>query len=174
MEPNAIQCDHNKRKGGFTVDWNTIKAEYIAGGISYRELAEKYGVSESTLKKKAAKEKWTELRNQAGTETELKIVDTISEEQADTAVSAVSLINDSAMNMLKQIADETAKGVNANKIKAYSLALNRLKDVLNIKSDIDEEEQRARINNLNRQAEKDNTDKTVALVLDEELEEYAL
>ena len=56
------------------MDWKRIKAEYIAGGTSYRKLAEKYKVSFSTLRKVAAKEQWTELRNIAGAkrDTELK------------------------------------------------------------------------------------------------------
>ena len=42
-------------------DWKKIKSEYIAGGTSYRRLAEKYGVSFSTLRGIAEREKWTEL-----------------------------------------------------------------------------------------------------------------
>ena len=44
------------------MDWQTIKAEYVAGGTSYRKLAAKYDVPFSTLKRVAAKEKWCELR----------------------------------------------------------------------------------------------------------------
>ena len=45
--------------------WRAIKAEYIASTISYRKLAEKYGVSRTTLERKAKEERWTELRRQA-------------------------------------------------------------------------------------------------------------
>jgi transposase-like protein len=154
-------------KGGITVDWNTLKAEYIAGGISYRELAEKHGVSESTLKKKAAKERWAELRNQAGTETELKIVDSISDINAEKAVSAASLISEAAMNFLMKIAEESLKIKEGKldkdittKYSEYALALSRFKDVLDIKSEKDIEEQQARIDNLRKQARGDGTDDT--------------
>ena len=163
----CYNCIVTTTKGGITVDWNTLKAEYIAGGVSYRELAEKHGVSESTLKKKAAKERWAELRNQAGTETELKIVDSISDINAEKAVSAASLISKAAMNFLKQIAAESVKLVNGEtdadyrtKYSEYALALQRFKDVLDIKSEKDIEEQQARIDNLRKQAEKDGTDDT--------------
>ena len=32
-----------------SVDWKAIKAEYIAGGISYQKLAEKYGVENTVI-----------------------------------------------------------------------------------------------------------------------------
>ena len=40
------------------VDWLTIRNDYINGGGSYRKLAEKYGVSFSTLEKRAREENW--------------------------------------------------------------------------------------------------------------------
>ena len=47
------------------VNWNKIRAEYIGGGISQRKLAKKYGVSETTLMKKANAEGWHGLRADA-------------------------------------------------------------------------------------------------------------
>ena len=44
------------------INWAKIKAEYIAGGISQRKLAAKYGVSETTVMKKAAAESWSKLK----------------------------------------------------------------------------------------------------------------
>ena len=46
-------------------DWNAIRSEYIGGGISQRELAEKYGVSEAYLIQKANKEQWRKDRDEA-------------------------------------------------------------------------------------------------------------
>lgn len=152
-------------KGGFTVDWNTLKAEYIAGGISYRELAEKHGVSENTLRRRAAKEKWRQERHKSDTKTTQKIIDIVSDENAEKAVSAASLISEAAMNFLKQIAAESIKLINGEidsecrtKYSEYALALSRFKDVLDIKSEKDIEEQQARIDNLRKQAQKDDTD----------------
>lgn len=60
------------------VDWDKIKAEYLQGGTSYRKLADKHGVSYSTLRDRAVKEEWTKLRddvrNKAGTKAVQKIV----------------------------------------------------------------------------------------------------
>lgn len=43
-----------------SADWNAIRAEYIAGGISTRKLAEKYSVSYNTLKYRAKVEHWSD------------------------------------------------------------------------------------------------------------------
>ena len=64
-------------------DWNAIKAEYIAGGISQRKLAEKHGVSFNTLKDRANAEKWNRLReqthNKITTKAQQKAADTIAD-----------------------------------------------------------------------------------------------
>lgn len=44
------------------MDWSAIKTEYVSGKATYRELAKKYGVSFSTLQKRAKEEKWSEGR----------------------------------------------------------------------------------------------------------------
>ncbi|WP_407382806.1 hypothetical protein [Ruminococcus sp.] len=75
------------------------------------------------------------------------------------------------MNMLKQIANETVNGVKTEQITAYSRAIKQLKEVLDIKSEKDMEEQQARIDNLRRQAESTGTDDDVEFVLDE-VKEY--
>lgn len=44
-------------------DWNAIKSEYITEDISYRKLADKWGVSFRTLADHARKESWNKERN---------------------------------------------------------------------------------------------------------------
>jgi 3-methyladenine DNA glycosylase AlkD len=46
-------------------DWNAIRTEYICGDSSQRKLAEKYGVSEAYLMKKAHQEHWKKSRDEA-------------------------------------------------------------------------------------------------------------
>jgi CRISPR/Cas system-associated protein endoribonuclease Cas2 len=45
-------------------DWEALKTEYVTTDISSRSLADKYGVSRSTLMKRAASEKWSDARKQ--------------------------------------------------------------------------------------------------------------
>lgn len=46
------------------IDWVPIRAEYIAGTVGYRKLAEKYSVSENALSARAKKEDWPQQRKQ--------------------------------------------------------------------------------------------------------------
>ena len=124
-------------KGGFTVDWNTLKAEYIAGGVSYRELAEKHGVSESTLRKRAAKEHWSELRNKAGTEMEQKIVDKTAEDSANKAVELSTRIDDIAdklLNKIERAVDELdihlVKSITKEKVVEYNSKTKPIKETI--------------------------------------------
>lgn len=137
------------------MDWNKIKAEYIAGGTSYRKLAEKYGISRSKLQARATKEKWVDLQSQTQAKTESKIVDAISDKDAKVATDIV----DVADRLLKEIYGMLGSGVtNAQSIKSLTSALKDIKEIKGYKSDLDMEEQRERINKLRREAQDNNQD----------------
>lgn len=68
------------------VSWRKIKAEYIAGGISQRALAEKYGVSVRTIERRAQKERWTSKRRDADGKTVEKVAEKKAEAVADNAI----------------------------------------------------------------------------------------
>jgi len=63
------------------VDYNMLKAEYIAGGVSLRALADKYNVSKSSLEKRAAREKWSEIKQQTGSKLAEKLAESVSDAQ---------------------------------------------------------------------------------------------
>lgn len=69
------------------VNWRKIKAEYIAGGISQRAIAEKYGISQATVERRAKKEKWTDKRRQAEGKSIEKVTEKTADEVADNAVT---------------------------------------------------------------------------------------
>lgn len=69
------------------MSWRKIKAEYIAGGISQRALAEKYGVNRNLLMRNAQKEKWKEKRDRAEAKALEKVEQKTAEEVADNAVT---------------------------------------------------------------------------------------
>ena len=68
------------------MSWRKIKAEYIAGGISQRALAEKYGISLATVERRAKKEKWTTKRREAEGKSIEKVTEKKAEAVADNAV----------------------------------------------------------------------------------------
>jgi DNA repair ATPase RecN len=135
-------------------DWKRIKAEYIAGGTSYRKLAEKYDVPFGTLRRVAKQEGWTQKRTQVEHETSTKIVDAISDREAKNALDVI----DVADKLLVRIADSADKimVLNTQGLKNLTSALKDLKDIKGYKSAKDLEEQEARIAKLRREAEKYN------------------
>ena len=67
-------------------DWKRIKAEYIAGGISQRAIAEKHGVPFGTLQKRARVEKWNAKRRNAEEKAVEKVTQKTAEAIADNAI----------------------------------------------------------------------------------------
>ena len=83
------------------MNWRKIKAEYISGKESQRALAEKYGVSRSTLIRRANKEHWTQKRKAAETEAEKKVQQKTAEIVSDNAV----LLERAKTGLLRRIVD---------------------------------------------------------------------
>lgn len=138
------------------MDWNRIKAEYIAGGTSYRKLCTKYGVSRTTLQRKAKDEKWPDLRSQAEAKAETRIVEDISKKNAKIDEKYYSLV-DKLMQRAEEVVENTPVW-SVNALKEMATTLKYLKECKGVKSDIDLREQEARIKNLEKQAaEDDNT-----------------
>jgi lambda repressor-like predicted transcriptional regulator len=138
------------RKGRLSVDWKRIKAEYIAGGTSFRKLAEKYSVSFSTLRKVAAKEQWTQLRNNAGSKRDTVLAEKIGTENAKIDEKYYRLVD-----KLMSKAEETIDGLDVwsvTALKEMSTALKNFKECKDIKSEADKLEQTARIAKLQREA----------------------
>ena len=68
--------------------WATVKAEYIAGGISMRKLAKKHGISPDVLMQKACREKWTADRDKVISEGLAKVQQKASQSIADSVTTA--------------------------------------------------------------------------------------
>ncbi len=132
------------------MDWKRIKAEYIAGGTSYRKLAEKYGVSFSTLRKVAAKEKWTDLRNKAGAKADTDLVNKVGGNNANKAIK-IDKVADKLLNKINTLIDTVH---DTQGIKHISSALKDIKEIKGVKSSADMREQEARIAKLQKEAEK--------------------
>ena len=73
------------------MNWHKIRAEYIAGGISQRKLAKKYGIPFSTLQKRAQREEWGENRRGAMVIVAENAVQKTAEVVADNATLAAGI-----------------------------------------------------------------------------------
>lgn len=136
-----------------TIDYSKLKKEYLSSSISQRNLAAKYGVPYGSLRKVAAKEQWTELRNKARTKADAKFIDAISDKEAQTAVDIVS-VADKLLGKISELMDTMV--VDTQSFKQLTSALKDLKEIKGYKSDADMREQEARIEKLRREAERDN------------------
>ena len=138
------------------MDWKKIKAEYIAGGTSYRKLAQKYDVKLSALRNVAEKEKWVELKAQAQHKSNTKIVESVSEMEAKKAVDII----DVADKLLEKIGTLAEMVGDADSIKKLTSAIKDLKDIKGIKSEADIREQEARIAKLQKEAQEEDNSTT--------------
>lgn len=88
-------------------DWVSIKAEYVAGGISTRAIAEKYDVSYNTLRKHAEKEGWASDRKKHGrkvaAKVSQKVATTVAIREADRLTRLLS-ISDTLSDKLEEAA----------------------------------------------------------------------
>ncbi|MEE0896946.1 MAG: hypothetical protein U0L88_04885 [Acutalibacteraceae bacterium] len=156
------------------MDWNKLKAEYIAGGTSYRKLAEKYkdeGVTFNNLKLVAKKEEWAKLRKQAMDKATTKMVNTV----ANDISKKNTKINDVADKLLDKISSllDDFEMLDTQGIKHLTSSLKDIKDIKGIKSDIDLREQEARIDKLRKDAMEEQTDTSVIVKFKGDIEEWS-
>lgn len=152
-------------------DWKKIKAEYIAGGTSYRKLAEKYEVKLSALRNVAEKEKWVELKAQAQHKTNIKIIDSVSNKEAKKAVNIID-VADKLLDKISEIIDEVV--TDTQSIKHLTSALKDLKEIKGFKSDADMREQEARIAKLQREVDAGSElPENITVTIKGDLDEYS-
>ena len=131
--------------GDMAVDWLAIKTEYINGGISYRKLAEKYGVSFNTLKERAIAEEWTKLKaeqhHKTTTKTQQKTAEKIVAAEVDRVTNLLNLTDTAqeqigiAFGQLCIFVDKygdvhDTDVVDVGKLKTLVSSLKDIKDIL--------------------------------------------
>lgn len=152
-------------------DWDAIKTEYITGNISYRKLAEKYGIQYSVVANRGRHEKWPEERDRYNIRKRSKTLERISSQEAARAAKIFG-VADKLLLKIERMADSD-KALNGKDIRALTAAVKDLKEIHGVKTALEREEQQARIDVLRRQADKENTGKEpITVVMGEELEEY--
>ena len=151
------------------MDWNKLKREYIQGNTSYRKLAEKYSVSLTVLKTRAAKERWVDLKAQARAKADTKIVEAEANNQAER-MSRLLSVTDKLLDVVEKAVNEfnTEELVlDKSTLKSLSGAIKDIKEIQGIKSAIDIREQEARIANLQKQAQaEDNKPNEITITIE--------
>ena len=158
------------------MDWKQLKREYIAGGTSYRKLAAKYNANLSVLKRIARDEDWVGLREQCKSKAATKIVEIESDKQANRMKRLLD-VSDKLLQAVEDAVDAFQTGellLDKGALKSLSGTIKDIKDIQSIKSELDIEEQKARIAILKKQAAADEAvDRDIKVVISTELEEYS-
>lgn len=157
-------------------DWKKIKAEFIRGGVSYRKLADKYGVSFSTIQKVGASEKWTDLRKKSGRRAEEKTVELIASQEAEKAVDIEDTLREAAMILAGKIIDGLSDGtyVKASDVRDVTIAMKNLREIAGARARKDLGEQQARIDKLRHDTQdKDAGDNEIRIVISDTAKEYS-
>lgn len=153
-------------------DWQAIKTEYITTDTSYRKLAEKYGIHYKVISDRGKDEKWVELRSQYRDKTLTKTLSKISAQEADRA-ARIHRVADKLLRKIEAMVDSD-EVISEKGIRSLTAAVKDLKEIQGVRSDIDRQEQEARIANLRRQAEKNDAGNNDGLtVILEGVDEYA-
>lgn len=151
------------------IDWQAIKTEYITTSTSYRKLADKYGVSYQAICHRSKEEGWIAQREQHLNDTTSKTLDKISQQKANRAAK-IQTVADKLLNKIEAMVDR--QGMQAKDVRSLVAAVKDLKEIQSIKSELDEKEQKARIANLEKQAEKDDGISAPTLVVEGLPEEF--
>ena len=136
-------------------DWQAIKTEYITTETSYRKLAQKHGIGYQAICHKSKEEGWIDQREQYRNETLTKTVEVIAEQEVDRA-RRILTVADKLLDKIEAMVDAAEPmDISPKSIRSLTAAVKDLREIQGIKSELDSEEQRARIANLRKQAEKD-------------------
>ena len=153
-------------------DWQAIKTEYITTDTSYRKLAQKYGVSTTQICNVGRDEKWVEQREQYLNKTTARTLEKISQQEANRAAKIHSVADKLLLKIEAMV--ESEEPLDTKGIRALTAAVKDLKEIQSIKSALDEQEQRARIANLQKQADKEDDNKEpIQVIIGGDLSEYS-
>ena len=153
-------------------DFKKIKAEYIRGGVSYRKLAEKHGVSFSSIRRRAEKEKWTDLRKKSSRKADEKIALSVASQEAER-VSGIETVADMLLQKIMEGVKDGTLIVDTQSIRHITSSLKDLRDIKGYKSELDMQEQLARIEKLRKDVEEDGADKEIKVTIGGDLEVYS-
>ena len=148
-------------------DWKAIETEYITTNTSYRKLADKYGIDQATISRKAKKEDWVSKRQHHVSKTQAKVL-TADIKQKVSRAERLQSVTDKLLSKVEAVIDSGEFTVmDTQGMKHLSGVLKDIKEIQMIKSQKDMEEQEARIAKLRKEAEKEEEQsKDVTIVIE--------
>lgn len=151
-------------------DWQIIEAEYITAGTSYRKLAEKYGLDQATIARKAKRGNWVSKHQQYLNETSAKIVENDQQAKLDRA----NALTEAADLLLEKVvaAMSEARVLAPTAASNYANALRNIREIQAIRTPEEIEEQKARIEKLRKDTERGDQSASITVTLEGGMAEY--
>jgi tRNA-dihydrouridine synthase len=147
-------------------DWKAIETEYITTNTSYRKLADKYGIDQATISRKAKKEDWVSKRQHHLSKMQAKVL-TADIKQKVSRAERLQGVADKLLNKVEVLIDSGGFAtMDTQSLKHLSGVLKDIKDIQMIKSQKDLEEQDARIAKLRKEAEKEEQNHDVTITIE--------
>lgn len=152
-------------------DWAKIKAEYIRDqSSSYRSLAKKYGLTKDAICNRAKAEGWIALRRQRIDKTATAVVDACATKEAEKAIKIYEAADLAILAITEKLSNWDE--LDAQDIRSLTGALKDIAAVKGIQTDAERREQEARIAKLRREAEREDEDKGIEIVVPDELKRF--
>ena len=89
-------------------DWRKIKTEWLKGGKTYAELARKHGIAEKTIRNRAYKEGWKNLKGQVADKVETELCARVARarvSELEKLIEANDRMIDVTLSLVTQIAE---------------------------------------------------------------------
>jgi len=128
-----------------TAEWRKIRIEYVKGKTTYAKLAEKYNISASNIRKRAANEGWRKKKNKLDAKVEQKVLERACDARAEE-FALIAQVNDRMSDVLSNLVNFVAsqppnryddlRGVESL-TKAIAQVVQTKRDLYNVPTEID-------------------------------------
>lgn len=146
--------------------WAAMRTEYAQdAACSYRKLEARYGIGRATIAARGREEDWEGLRKAYLAKSAPAMVDALVDRQVERA-KRVHSIADTMLDKLEAAMEEydIADMLKDKRgLQALTGALRTLKEIQDVRCVLDDEEQRARIAALRKQAEREETSSEITV-----------
>ena len=111
-------------------DWETIRAEYIASDISYKDLSEKYGVSYRQITQRGRDEDWAGGREKRRKKIANKAIDIAAKESAERQARSMTNLMAAADKLSQRLISDVDMLDGARDVSDIAKALKYAADTL--------------------------------------------
>ena len=118
------------------MDWIKIKNEYINGNISYRKLAEKYGISTTAICNRAKAEKWVDLKKKQLNKTCTKVIQKTADKIVDRNVRLLEISDKLTSKINKAVEELDMRLTEEGKVDVDMVEVDRLNKLTKALKDI--------------------------------------